>query len=140
MRDPDMFSGAFLMILAIAGYLYSNTIDIVDVIGMREDFYPKFLFFCLFLCGLSLLIKGYKKASKDSFPKFQYKRLLLIVIVMIMYILVFEYVGYIWGTLLFLLLSMYVFGERRRKYLAIVPVATTVVIYLLFTKVFLIVL
>lgn len=140
MKDPDVFSGGFLILFAVLGYLYSNTIDIVDVIGMREDFYPKFLFVSLFLCGLHLVLKGYRKAVKDVFPKFDYKQLLLIAIVMIAYIFIFEYVGYIVGTLVFLGTAMYVFGERRKKYLVAVPVIATATIYLLFTKVFLIVL
>lgn len=140
MRDPDVFAGGLLMVLAVAGYIYSNTIDIVDVIGMREDFYPKFLFVSLLVCGLSLIIKGYKKEVKNTFPKFQYRQLLLITIVMSVYIVLFEYLGYIVGTLFFLLLSMYIFGERRKKYLVAVPLIATTVVYFLFTKVFLIVL
>lgn len=139
-KDPDVFSGGFLILFAIAGYIYSNTIDIVDVIGMREDFYPKFLFVTLFLCGLHLVIKGCRKEVKDIFPKFEYKQLLLIAVVMVAYIFIFEYVGYIVGTVLFLVAAMYVFGERRKKYLATVPFIATATIYLLFTKVFLIVL
>lgn len=140
MRDPDVFSGTLLMLIAAAGYIYSNTIDIVDVIGMREDFYPKFLFVSLFLCGLTLAIKGYNRPVCKAFPKFDYKQLLLIAVVMIAYILLFEYLGYIPGTLLFLISAMYVFGERRKKYLLAVPLLATGAIYLLFTQVFLIVL
>ena len=140
MKDPDVFSGILLMFIATFGYIYANTIDIVDVIGMREDFYPKFLFITLFLCGLTLAVKGYRRPVKNVFPRFDYKQLLLIAVVMIVYILLFEYLGYIPGTIAFLVAAMYVFGERRRKYLLGVPILATAIVYLLFTKVFLIVL
>lgn len=140
MKDPDVFSGTLLMLIAACGYLYSNTIDIVDVIGMREDFYPKFLFVTLFLCGLCLAVKGYRRPIKNVFPRFDYKQLLLIAVVMIVYILLFEYLGYIPGTIIFLVSAMYVFGERRKKYLLSIPIVATAAIYLLFTYVFLIVL
>ena len=140
MKDKDSVSGIILIIVAVFGYIMSNTISIVEAVGMREDFYPKFLFVTLGICGIELAYRGYKRKFKDALPRIKYHILIPFIALMIAYVYAFEYIGYIPATIVFTFCSMYAFGERREKFLILLPIGCALTIYFLFTYVFLIIL
>ncbi len=140
MKDQDMLSGSLLIIFAIVGYAAASQLENLAVAGLSAAFYPSVLFTILLLCGLSLVYQGMKRKEKVALPVFQWGKLLPVVIALAVYVFLLEYIGFIASTMLFLLGAMYIFGERRRKILVAVPVVTSLVVYYLFSKAFMIVL
>ena len=136
--DSDVLSGAALVILGIAGNIGSSTIVNMVVTRLSGAFYPEVLFTIIILCGLGLIYQGVKREKKEPFPSFKILDLTEIIITLLIYVYVMEYIGFIISTFLFLMVSMFIYGERRVKIMIPVSVVASIGIYFLFTKAFMI--
>ena len=56
------------------------------------------------------------------------------------YVFIMDYAGFIIATFIFLMLAMYLFGERNLKKMFIISLVASLIVFLLFTKAFMIVL
>ena len=139
-NDRDIISGGLLVFFALLGYFFAFQMESTQVNIIPRSFYPAFLFSIMLLCGLILLKQGVQREKKLAFPSFNLPKLLPIAGVLVAYVLIMEYLGFIISTIIFLLCSIYLFGERRKKILASVPVVVALIVYYLFTKAFLIIL
>jgi putative tricarboxylic transport membrane protein len=139
-KDRDVISGGLLILCGLAGYFFAYQLENLAVAGLSAAFFPSFLFTVLVICGLILIKQGLKREKKIAFPNLHLAKLLPVVGILVVYVLLMEYLGFIISTIVFLLSSLYVFGERRKKMLAVVPVMTAVIVYFLFNKAFMIVL
>jgi len=139
--DQDFKVGLVLLIVAILGYYYSVVyIYSVSTVGVAPDFYPKFLFFILGLSGIVLMIQGYKRVDKKPMPKYNWKMLIVTTALLFGYELLFEYFGFVISTIVFMVIFMLVLNERKPIKIVLVPILTTLSIYFLFTKAFMILL
>lgn len=142
-RDQDCFLGLIFVILGVLGYLYSDIYiysEDVPGAGVAPDFYPKLLFTILAICGLGLIIEGYKhEEKKPLLIKFDWKILLPTIVVLFGYAILFEKFGFIISTLVFMIVFILLLGERNPVLILSVPIITTLFIYLLFTRAFMIV-
>ena len=139
-KDQDVFSGSLLIIGALAGYFNAAQMENLAVAGLSAAFYPSILFTILLLCGIALIVQGIKRQEKIAFPAFNWARLLLMIAALSVYVILMIYVGFIVSTAFFMLCAMYIFGEKRKKFLFTVPLVTSLFVYYLFSIAFMIVL
>jgi len=138
-KDADFGSGLALIIFSLFGFYFGTDIPVIKNQGLSGAFFPNLLFGVLILCGLSLLYQGWKRQVKVELPKFQWNKLIPWFIILMVYSIVFEYMGFIIATLVFMVLGMLLLGERRPAIIGAVPLISTFGIYYLFSKVFMIV-
>ena len=139
-KDQDILSGIILLLFALPGYICAAQIENLKVSKLSGAFFPDVCFTVIALCGLILIHRGIRREEKIPLPKIRWSKLLPIVGVLAGYVFIMEYVGFIISTIIFVCCSIYLYGERRKKLLIIVPVVTAVGVYYLFNKAFMIVL
>ncbi|MBQ6900076.1 MAG: tripartite tricarboxylate transporter TctB family protein [Firmicutes bacterium] len=135
MKNSDTGSGLFLVVLGIAGVVYTRMQGFRSTVGLSPAFFPTFLFVAIGICGLILTLKSFK-LEKAGFPKFKWGKLAAIIGMLAVYIVVMDYIGFIISTIVFLLASMWFYGETRIKIIVPVSLVATAIIYLLWTFVF----
>ena len=138
--DKDVVAGGFLVALGLLGFAVSSQIENMAVTRLSGAFYPNILFSVIILCGIGLVYQGKTRTEKVPLPSFKWKQLFQMVIALLLYVFLMEYIGFVLSTILFMIVSMWLYGERRIKILLPVSVVVSVIVYLLFTQAFLIVL
>ncbi|WP_337997309.1 tripartite tricarboxylate transporter TctB family protein [Oleispirillum naphthae] len=139
-KDQDVFSGGLLILFALPGYFCAAQIENLKVSKLSGAFFPDVCFTVMLVCGLILIRQGLQREEKIPLPSINWPKLLPVVGVLIAYVLIMEYVGFIISTMAFMLCCMYAFGVRRKKILLSVPIITAFGVYYLFGKAFMIVL
>ena len=139
-KDRDIISGTLLLFFALLGYFFAYQIENLAVDRMSAAFFPNFIFSIMLLCGLILIRQGVQREEKIPFPKFNFPQLLPVIGLLVAYVLIMEYLGFIIATVIFLTCSIYLFGERRKMILAGVPIVTALAVYYLFSMAFKIIL
>jgi putative tricarboxylic transport membrane protein len=139
-KDSDFWSGLSLIVFALFGFYESSQIPHLKSQALSAAFFPNFLFGILVLCGCGLIYQVWRRPEKAHFPKFHWDKLMPLFVLLLAYAFILEYLGFIVTTLGFMVGAMFMLGERKPLLLAAVPVVSTLGIYFLFSKVFLIVL
>ncbi len=139
-KDQDIISGSLLVLCGLVGYFFAYQLENLVVAGLSAAFFPSFLFSIMLMCGLALIGQGVRREKKIPFPDLHLAKVVPIVGALVVYVILMEYLGFIISTIVFLLSSLYLFGERRKKILVLVPIISSVLVYFLFTKAFMIVL
>lgn len=133
--NKDTASGLFLAVFAVVVWFYLDAQNMTSTQGMSPASFPKLILVCM--CILGLMIAGFSIGKDDVAEiKIKHKIILLTLGLLFVYMLAMEYVGYIISTIIFLPLCMYLFGERRPKYLILIPIILTVGVYILFKQIF----
>lgn len=129
--------------MLIAGALLFASIDIgkIENQTIGADFVPKLVGVLLFVLSGILFLNGMKSSSqpsKDSFPR-NYKGTLLMVFLLILYVLMFDVLGFIVSSMIYLFAALLLLTKPSevdyKKFVAI-SVVGAIVIDLLFTQVF----
>ncbi|MDN5343893.1 MAG: Tripartite tricarboxylate transporter TctB family [Clostridia bacterium] len=135
-RDKNFLSGAAIFILSIFLYKGSEAIPATEkLLLMRASFFPLVISIGLFICGVTLLTLPFirKKVDLLSLPGGKDMLVLLIFIAFIyLYIYTMEFLGFILGTLLYLLLSMLLLCVKNKIQGLLLALGVTVVIYFIF--------
>ncbi|AZR74475.1 hypothetical protein BBF96_14430 [Anoxybacter fermentans] len=106
--------------------------------GIGPSAFPKILAGLLIIFSIVLVFKAVRNESKrpaifKGFTK-GLKLILVVVIILISYIKVIEILGFILSSSLLLFILMFIFGEKRKMVLTLVPIGFTVILYLAFKK------
>lgn len=139
-KEQDVIAGGILLLLAVPGLLYSYQIKNLTVSQLSGGFFPGLCFMVMAICGLVLIRAGLRREVKIPIPALNWPKLLPVVGVLVGYVLLMKYLGFVVSTVIFMASALYVFGERRKKIFLIVPVTTSVAVYYLFSKAFMIIL
>lgn len=109
--------------------------------GIGVSTFPKLLAGLLIIFSIVIIIQAIKNSSfskkEPTFKEFKKGHKLLIVaviIILIIYIQMLEVLGFILSSFLLLITSMFIFGERRKIILLLVPLLFSVILYLVFSK------
>lgn len=139
----DLGTGLFFMIFAIIMYQqsYSIVITVHDAMGPR--FFPQLVSILMGILSIILIITSFN-SSLESGKKFENKSSLLItIIILILYALFLEKIGFIILTTIYLFFQIILLLPKEyiknRKYLLItgaVSIITPIFLYFLFYKVF----
>lgn len=138
MKDQDVYSGAVLVFVSLWGIFLSGSLPHTATTTLSSGFFPAFLFASLGLCGLGLIYQGWKRTDKVPLPKLFWKKIIPMLILAGLYAIALKPLGFRVCTIFFVLMSMYMLGERKPLPLVTVPVITSLSIFYLFSKVFLI--
>lgn len=137
MKNSDTGAGIVLALFSLAGIVYISQQGYKSTVGLSPGFFPTFVLVVLGLCGVVLFAKSVTVEKDKTFiPVFAWKKLLPVIVMLAVYMFAMEYIGFIISTLIFMVVTMLFYGERRKKYLALVPIATTAFIFLVFTEIF----
>jgi putative tricarboxylic transport membrane protein len=137
MKTSNSILGILIIGFSVIGFVYVQSTDIQSLVGLSPGAFPQFLFILFALCGLVIFREPDSEKPSDNSP-FEWKNTVKILLAFTAYVFGFEYGGFLASTVVFLIIAMYVFNERRMKILLTVPLLTSVCIYFLFTELFLI--
>ena len=137
MKNSDAVIGPMIVILCIVGFFYTHSLNLQSMVGLSPAAFPKWLFGLMAICGVFIFLES-RKLAVHTPASFRWKTLLGTILLLIVYAYAFEYVGFIISTIVFLVLALYLFEEKRPKILISVPLVASFTIYYLFTEFFLI--
>jgi len=100
--------------------------------------FPKFLLAIFIVLNIWILIAELLKASKTQAAETGEKdkgalRALLMMVILFIYTLILPIITYIPATIILLVVTMWLFNERRKLLLICMPVGFTLFLYLVFT-------
>ena len=144
LREKDFQAGLITAVFGVAGWLYTHftvtTSNSLVASGIAADFYPKCLFGALVIFGAMLMYQSFMKLPEErqSFPRTDWKGVIITFIMMFAYTFLMDIVGFIISSIVFMVAFMIFLGERNLKTLILVPVIGSVGVYLVFGKLFMI--
>ena len=132
-KNYDRYLGVVVMILSVFIFLYSfkySTLNRSGTIPVGPRFYPQLLGIGLFISGLILLLKNMK--YKIELPLAGIKANGKIVLFSALFIIVFEFLGYIISTLCLVFCLTYFMGYRKIFTAIVYTVLFTLSLYVIF--------
>lgn len=108
--------------------------------GIGVSTFPKLLAGLLIIFCIVIIIQAIKNSSfskkEPTFKEFKkgHKLIIAVIIILIIYIQMLEVLGFILSSFLLLITLMFIFGERRKIILLLVPLLFSVILYLVFSK------
>lgn len=108
--------------------------------GIGVSTFPKLLAGLLIIFSIVIIIQAIKNSSfskkEPIFKEFKkgHKLIIAVIIILIIYIQTLEVLGFILSSFLLLITLMFIFGERRKIILLLVPLLFSVILYLVFSK------
>ena len=136
-KAGDFLVGIFFLIFSIIYYIASDMLPKSKLFTIVASFMPKIYALCLFIVALILAVNGYRKIKtfiaqkeNDEYPP-EYDRVIRVFCVFIAYVLLFNFLGFILSTFVFLIVEMIVFApvnKRRKK-----DIITYIIISLFFS-------
>lgn len=108
--------------------------------GIGVSTFPKLLAGVLIIFSIIIIIQAIKNSSfskkEPIFKEFKkgHKLIIAVIIILIIYIQTLEVLGFILSSFLLLITLMFIFGERRKIILLLVPLLFSVILYLVFSK------
>ena len=135
--SSTFWEGVFLFVVSVLGISMSfiSHKDFNVEWKLSPYLFPLIISFFLLILSFSIIKQGLKDESeKKEKSKIDIKSLLIFGLVCILYLLVFNFLGFVLSTIILLVLLMMLLGERRWWFILLVSVISSLVIYLLFAK------
>lgn len=134
-RDRDIWLGITLIVLSVFGLTSVSTIkEGLASSKVTPKMYPTILFVLLIVCGVALIVQGICRAEKKPFPKFNIKRVLPLIGLLLLYAFVLDLVGFVIATFVFLVCAMLLLGERSPVPILAISFVFSAGVYFVFTK------
>ena len=137
MKNNDSLIGLIIIAFSVTGFIYTHATDMQSLVGLSPGAFPQFLFAMMAVCGIIIFIEG-RQPSESTRINLNWKKFLIVVLLLVIYAYALEYIGFIISTIAFLAVALYLFEEKRIKILISVPLLTSFLIYYTFTELFLI--
>ena len=135
--SSTFWEGVFLFVVSVFGISMSfiSHKDFNVEWKLSPYLFPLIISFFLLILSISIIMQGLKDESeKKEKSKIDIMSLLIFGLVCILYLLVFNFLGFVLSTIILLVLLMMLLGERRWWFILLVSVISSLVIYLLFAK------
>jgi len=141
MKKANIVSAIVGMLFALVTFLKTFTFKKFTNVPVGPEFFPRILAVGLFLCCLILLISAILKkeepGKEEKAPTISpinkdMQRCLLGLLVIVVYSLLWEIIGFIVATPIAIFVMIFILGKRNYLTMAIVSVAATVVIFCAF--------
>lgn len=135
--SSTFWEGVFLFVVSVFGISMSfiSHKDFNVEWKLSPYLFPLIISFFLLILSISIIMQGLKDESeKKEKGKIDIKSLLIFGIVCILYLFVFNFLGFVLSTIILLVLLMMLLGERRWWFILLVSVISSLIIYLLFAK------
>ena len=139
-RFADLIIGVLMIALGIAVMVLSGNLAQAKV-GLGPAGYPRAVAIIMLVLGLvmvvSTLIKGMPKLVWKP-DRQMFLRVAGTVVVSFIYLWLLNQIGFLFLTPFYLFALMWIFGYQNLKVAALASIGSSVVIYLLFTKAFMV--
>ena len=135
--SSTFWEGVFLFVVSVFGISMSfiSHKDFNVEWKLSPYLFPLIISFFLLILSISIIMQGLKDESeKKEKGKIDIKSLLIFGLICILYLLVFNFLGFVLSTIVLLVLLMMLLGERRWWFILLVSVISSLIIYLLFAK------
>ena len=135
--SSTFWEGVFLFVVSVFGISMSfiSHKDFNVEWKLSPYLFPLIISFFLLILSISIIMQGLKDESeKKEKSKIDIKSLLIFGLVCLLYLLVFNFLGFVLSTILLLVSLMMLLGERRWWFILLVSVISSLIIYLLFAK------
>ena len=135
--SSTFWEGVFLFVVSVFGISMSfiSHKDFNVEWKLSPYLFPLIISFFLLILSISIITQGLKDESeKKEKSKIDIKSLLIFGLICILYLLVFNFLGFVLSTIILLVLLMMLLGERRWWFILLVSVISSLIIYLLFAK------
>ena len=135
--SSTFWEGVFLFVVSVFGISMSfiSHKDFNVEWKLSPYLFPLIISFFLLILSISIIMQGLKDESeKKEKSKIDIKSLLIFGLVCILYLLIFNFLGFVLSTVILLVLLMMLLGERRWCFILLVSVISSLIIYLLFAK------
>ena len=135
--SSTFWEGVFLFVVSVLGISMSfiSHKDFNVEWKLSPYLFPLIISFFLLILSISIIMQGLKDESeKKEKGKIDIRSLLIFCLVCILYLLVFNFLGFVLSTIILLVLLMMLLGERRWWFILLVSVISSLIIYLLFAK------
>ena len=135
----DIVAAIFLSLVSFFVFWISKSFP-PSKTGIGVSTFPKLLAGLLIIFSIIIIIQALKNSSfskkEPIFKEFKkgHKLIIAVIIILIIYIQTLEVLGFILSSFLLLITLMFIFGERRKIILLLVPLLFSVVLYLVFSK------
>lgn len=136
----DISTGGILLLLSAIGFLMAGQFGNGQAYG--PDFFPKLILTLLAISAAMLIVGGVLRLKKEKsvshiqWDRSAVRKIILFIVLLITYILLFFWVGFIISTILFLFAAQWIFGLRKVVLLAGVAVILPIILYFIFTMAF----
>lgn len=136
----DISTGGILLLLSAIGFMMAGQFGNGQSYG--PDFFPKLILTLLAIASVALIaggalsIKKQKNFSPIQFDRSVIRKILVFTVLLITYILLFFWAGFIISTILFLLAAQWIFGLRKIPLLVGVSIVLPILLYFIFTMAF----
>jgi len=121
---------AFGILVVFSTYRFGSTFISHDI---GPAVYPRILGWLTIIMGVFMAIPIKQKDSTEATPIFSLK-FGMHVVYMVVFLLLFEPLGFILSSIMILIPFMIIMGERRLSRLIIFPIASAIVLHIVFTK------
>jgi len=138
----DLYAGIFLFLFAGALYYGGMTVRMIEISRYGSGFFPKILAILLAITSAIIIVSGYRRtkgADEAQGEEPHWKGILSTFVLMIAYMVLIPYVGFMITTAVYLFLQMNILTARESRKLgmfAVIAVVASVVIYFTFVKAF----
>ena len=137
-RNQESLLGAILMLLAILVFIgvvnFKDTAE--DYRALPPSFFPNILVGVMVVLSLALLVRGWRNAPspifKQSVRPSNVLRVFGLMVLLVVFIVLLQYVGFAISSFLFLLALQLVLAERRPVRLLVFAIGVTLVMYVVF--------
>jgi len=139
LRNREFIGGLGLVIFSIWFYFTSQEIPDGSVSGMPPSFFPTFLAICLGICSFFVLVKGVIEVLQDKSTTYEIKdhrTVLIVICILIIYLVLFNIIGFIASTILYLTGVMYLLKAGKLIKIFPVSVVITLGVYWIFGHLF----
>lgn len=124
-KYDDLVLGILFLVISVLYYVGAARLPSSKLFAVGADFVPKIYGAGLFILSIAFILFGTKKVKthrpeapvEEEFPV-EYDRVLRVSTVFALYILLFNFLGFVLSTFIFMLVEMLLFapdGKRRKK-------------------------
>lgn len=124
-KYDELALGILFLVISVVYYIGATNLPGSKLFAVGADFVPKIYGTGMFLLSIAFILFGLKKVkayqnkeiATEEFPA-EYDRVLRVAAVFILYILAFNFLGFVLSTFAFMVVEMLLFapdGKRRRK-------------------------
>lgn len=124
-KYDELALGLLFLVISVVYYIGATKLPSSKLFAVGADFVPKIYGVGLFLLSIAFILFGlrkvkayqHKETATEEFPT-EYDRVLRVSAVFILYIMVFNLLGFVLSTFAFMVVEMLLFapdGKRRKK-------------------------
>ena len=139
-KRADFYTGIVIFLVAVAIYMNASQLP-SDLVGIGAKGFPQFVAVCLGGLGILLSLTAFLKIRREGNDpaKIEVKEIVLAALLVIgfaLYLQLLKPLGYLIATPIFFFVFGAIYGDKKWLRLGITSVVFTIVVWLLFEKLF----